>query len=76
MKMFKFEIQEHWFGGTTLMVYEVKARTSKSADKKIHQIMGNRSWDWTLVATRKSDASDTEDYRCLALVLPSQQKGG
>jgi hypothetical protein len=50
MKVFKFHIWEHWFGGTKERILEVKARTIQSAEKKLRQIQGNRDWEYKLVA--------------------------
>lgn len=45
MKVFKFKIFEHWFGGTNERILEVKAKTASSALKKAIQIQGNRDWE-------------------------------
>lgn len=44
MKVFKFQIFEHWMGGTNERILEVKARNLASALKKVRQIQGNRDW--------------------------------
>ena len=45
MKTFKFSVTETWIGGTKEERFiEVKARTEKSALKKVMQIQGNRDW--------------------------------
>lgn len=53
MKTWKFQIFEHWFGGTNERVIEVRARTETSARKKVRQIQGNRDWEIVLLGGAK-----------------------
>lgn len=52
LNTFKFEVWEHWFGGITHKFYEVKAAHVRSAEKRIQQLKGNRTWETKLVDSR------------------------
>lgn len=49
MKTFNFKVIEYWIGGIKPeRIIEIKAKTEKSAWKKLYEIQGNRDWSVSL----------------------------
>ena len=49
MKNCNFRVLEYYLGGTKVRNITIEAKTESSALKKLHNKMGDKSWDYELV---------------------------